>query len=58
MGKKYHINYRTFQLYGVNGFDMFWFIDEFVFVDIKNLTQYLYILFFFRILKEKVQKNK
>lgn len=45
--KKYHINYRTYHLYGVaNVFDMFWFIDEFVFDDIKDLNQYLYILFF------------
>lgn len=56
--EKYHINYRTYQLYGVNGFDMFWFIDEFVFCDIKDLTQYLYILFFLSHLEGKSTKEQ
>lgn len=56
--KKYHINYRTYQLYGVKGFDMFWFIDEFVFEDIKDITQYLYQLFFLSHFEGKSTKEQ
>lgn len=61
--KKYHINNRKYQLYGAYGFDMFWYVDEFAFSDIKDNEQYLYILFFLshfdgRTIKEEIQLLK